>query len=247
MTKPFPTKNLRFFVTAPTPCPYLPGRRERKVFTALDGPEAGALHDALTHSGFRRSQSIAYRPSCEGCEACIPARVPVERFDFGRRWRRVLTRNADLTRHLRPAEATGEQYQLLRRYLKSRHAGGGMTGMSMADYAAMVQESAVRTHVIEYRHSGGALKGELAAAALVDVLRDGLSLVYSFFEPGAPERSLGAYTILDHIAQARAAGFAYVYLGYWIPGSEKMNYKAEFKPLELLLGGEWRDYEPVQF
>lgn len=247
MTKPFPTKNLRFFLTAPSPCPYLPGKRERKVFTALDGLDAEGLHDVLTNAGFRRSQNIAYRPSCDGCEACISARVPVERFEFSRRWRKIMSRNADLTRTLRPAEATEEQFWLLRRYLTSRHAEGGMADMMFSDYASMVEETAVHTHIVEYRKSGGDKAGELVAAALVDVLGDGLSLVYSFFDPTEAKRSLGVYTILDHIQQSRAAGFAFVYLGYWIPGSEKMEYKASFRPLELLLGGEWRPYEPVEF
>ena len=247
MTKPFPTKNLRFFLTAPSPCPYLPGRLERKVFTALDGAEAGVLHDMLTQAGFRRSQNIAYRPSCAGCESCVSARVPVEQFSFSRRWRKIMARNADLARSLRPADATEEQFALLRRYLASRHAEGGMAEMSFGDYAAMVEETAVRTHIVEYRYTDPDRSGELAAAALVDVLSDGLSLVYSFFDPCQAKRSLGVYTILDHVQQARAAGFPYVYLGYWIPGSEKMQYKAEFRPLELLLGGEWRPYEPVEF
>jgi arginine-tRNA-protein transferase len=247
VTKPFPTKNLRFFLTAPSPCPYLPGKRERKVFTALDGLDAEGLHDVLTHAGFRRSQNIAYRPSCESCEACISARVPVEHFIFNRRWRKIMAKNADLTRTLRPAEASDEQFRLLRSYLNSRHAEGGMADMSFGDYAAMVEETAVHTHVVEYRHSDEARRGALAAAALVDVLGDGLSLVYSYFDPDEVRRSLGIYTILDHIQQARAAGFAYLYLGYWIPGSAKMDYKASFRPLELLLGGEWRPYEPVQF
>jgi len=247
VTKPFPTKNLRFFLTAPSPCPYLPGRKERKVFTALDGIEATELHDVLTNAGFRRSQNIAYRPSCDACDACISARVPVEKFEFSRRWRKIMLRNADLTRALRPAQATEEQFFLLRRYLASRHADGGMAEMSFTDFAAMVEESAVHTHIVEYRYSDGPNKGELAAAALVDALGDGLSMVYSFFDPDEGRRSLGIYIILDHIQQARAAGFGYLYLGYWIPGSDKMHYKAEFRPLELLLGGEWRPYEPVQF
>ena len=247
MTKPFPTKNLRFFLTAPSPCPYLPGKRERKVFTALDGADAESLHDLLTDSGFRRSQNIAYRPSCEGCDACISARVPVERFEFNRRWRKIMARNADLTRALKPADATPEQFALLRRYLNSRHAEGGMADMTYNDYAAMVEETAVRTHIVEYRYSSGPERGRLAAAALIDVLADGLSMVYSFFDPNENRRSLGVYTILDHIQQARAAGFAHLYLGYWISGSEKMEYKAQFRPLELLLAGEWRPYEPVQF
>lgn len=247
MTKPFPTKNLRFFLTAPSPCPYLPGRKERKVFTALDGIEATELHDVLTNAGFRRSQNIAYRPSCDACDACISARVPVEKFEFTRRWRKIMLRNADLTRALRPAQATEEQFLLLRRYLSSRHADGGMAEMSFTDFAAMVEESAVHTHIVEYRYSDGPNKSELASAALVDALGDGLSMVYSFFNPDDARRSPGVYIILDHIQQARAAGFGYLYLGYWIPGSDKMHYKAEFRPLELLLGGEWRPYEPVQF
>ena len=248
MTKPFPTKNLRFYLTAPTPCPYLPGRRERKVFTGLVGVNACGLHDMLTHAGFRRSQNIAYRPACDGCESCISARVAAHRFTFTRRWRRILTRNADLSRSLRPAEATPEQFDLLRRYLRSRHADGGMADMTLGDYVAMVEETAVRTHIVEYRYTErGPLRGALAAAALVDVLGDGLSLVYSFFDPEDVRRSLGVYTILDHVQQARAAGFPHVYLGYWIPGSDKMAYKAEIRPLELLLAGEWRPYEPVEF
>ncbi len=158
-----------------------------------------------------------------------------------------MLRNADLTRALRPAQATEEQFVLLRRYLASRHADGGMAEMSFTDFAAMVEESAVHTHIVEYRYSDGPNKGELAAAALIDALGDGLSMVYSFFEPDDARRSPGIYIILDHIQQARAAGFGYLYLGYWIPGSDKMHYKAEFRPLELLLGGEWRPYEPVQF
>lgn len=244
MTKPFPTKNLRFYLTAPSPCPYLPGRRERKVFTALDGLDAGNLNDVLTNAGFRRSQNIAYRPACDGCEACVSVRVIAEQFDFTRRWRRNIARNADLARSLRPADATEEQFWLLRRYLTSRHAQGGMAEMTMSDYAAMVEETAVRTHIVEYRYTSGPDCGELAAAALVDVLQDGLSLVYSFFDTREPKRSLGVYTILDHIQQARAAGFPHLYLGYWIPGSEKMDYKAEFQPLEVLSSGEWKRFTP---
>jgi arginine-tRNA-protein transferase len=248
VTKPFPTKNLRFYLTAPSPCPYLQGRRERKVFTALDGPDASELNDTLTHAGFRRSQNIAYRPACEGCESCISARVTADRFVLSKRWRRIIARNGDLARSLRPAEATEEQFHLLRRYLNTRHVDGGMADMSMTDYAAMVEETAVRTHIVEYRHTArGPDCGQLAAAALVDVLADGLSLVYSFFDTSDSKRSLGIYTVLDHIQQARAAGFAHVYLGYWIPGSEKMAYKTAFKPLELLLGGEWRPYKPIEF
>ncbi|MBI1250171.1 MAG: arginyltransferase [Alphaproteobacteria bacterium] len=240
MTRQFPTKNLRFYLTAPSACPYLPQRRERKVFTSLDGHDAVILNDALTHAGFRRSQNIAYRPACDHCDACISARVVANEFSMTRRWRKISARNQDLSRALRPAEATEEQFWLLRRYLRDRHAEGGMADMTLLDYSAMVEESSVRTHIVEYRYTApGPDQGELAAAALVDVLRDGLSLVYSYFDTRDTRRSLGAFTILDHIMQARAAGFDHVYLGYWVPGSEKMAYKADFRPLELLRGGHW--------
>lgn len=246
MTRQFPTKNLRFYLTAPSACPYLPHQRERKVFTGLEGPDAMGLNDALTHAGFRRSQNIAYRPACDHCNSCISARIVVDRFEMSRRWRKLALRNQDLSRALRPAEGTEEQFWLLRRYLNARHAEGGMADMTLLDYAAMVEESSVRTHIVEYRYAApGPDQGELAAAALVDVLRDGLSLVYSFFDTRYARRSLGAFTILDHIMQARAAGFGHVYLGYWVPGSEKMAYKADFQPLELLHGGIWTPFSEI--
>lgn len=245
LTRAFPTKQLRFYLTAPAPCPYLPGRRERKVFTSLEGPDAISLNEALTNAGFRRSQNIAYRPACDGCDACVSARIPVRRFDWTRRWRRVEARNADLARVICPAEATEDQFWLLRRYLTARHGEGGMADMTLLDYAAMVEESAVRTHVVEYRYTKGPDAGELAAAALIDVLRDGLSLVYSYFDPREPRRSLGSYIILDHVRQARAVRLAHVYLGYWVRDSEKMGYKGDFQPLELLRGGAWRPAPPL--
>jgi arginine-tRNA-protein transferase len=243
VTKPFPTRNLRFYLTAPSPCPYLPERKERKVFTSLDGPDASTVNDSLTHAGFRRSQNIAYRPACDLCDACVSARVVVGQFKPHRRWRRTIARNEDLKRSLRPAEATEEQFWLLRRYLLSRHGVGGMADMTLLDYAAMVEETAVKSHIVEYRFVGGVDDGELAACALVDVLRDGLSLVYSFFDTQDARRSLGSFIILDHILQAKAAGFPHLYLGYWVPGSEKMAYKAQFQPIELLRGGAWRAFD----
>jgi leucyl-tRNA---protein transferase len=247
VTRQFSTKQLRFYLTTPLPCPYLPNRRERKVFTALEGGEALALNETLTHAGFRRSQNIAYRPACEACDSCISARIPTRRFVFSRPWRKILSRNADIVRARRPAEATEEQFWLLRRYLTTRHAEGGMTEMGLLDYAAMVEETSVHTHIVEYRYQDGPAQGELAAAALVDLLRDGLSLVYSFFAPGEDRRSLGVYIILDHVLQAQAAGLDYVYLGYWVPGSDKMGYKARFRPLELLRAGAWTKFEDTSY
>ena len=247
MTRQFPSKQLRFYLTTPSPCPYLPNRRERKVFTSLEGNEALALNEALTHAGFRRSQNIAYRPACEACDSCISARIATRRFEFSRRWRKIMGRNADITRTRKPAEATEEQFWLLRRYLTTRHAEGGMAEMNLLDYAAMVEETAVHTHIVEYRYNAGPYEGELAGAAIVDLLRDGLSLVYSFFDPRDERRSLGAYIILDHVLQAKAAGLDYVYLGYWVPGSDKMGYKASFRPLELLRAGAWTPFEDTPY
>jgi leucyl-tRNA---protein transferase len=239
VTQHVPTRRLRFFLTAPTPCPYLPGREERKVFAHLplhDGPQ---VNDQLTQAGFRRSQNIAYRPACEGCDACVSARVPALEYPFSRSERRVLDRNADLVRCLVEAEATLEQFELLRRYLCSRHPGGGMADMTWPDYVAMVEDTAVRTHVIEYRKAEDCGPGELVACALVDALSDGLSLVYSFYDPAEGKRSLGSFVILDHIVQARLNTIPYVYLGYWVSGSSKMDYKARFNPIEVLRAGDW--------
>ncbi len=203
-----------------------------------DGP---TVNDSLTQVGFRRSQTIAYRPACDGCDACVSARIPVRDFSFTRSQERVLAANAGLERNLVEAEATTEQFDLLRRYLDARHPGGGMAEMTWADYIAMVEDTPVRTHVIEYRvPSADDGPGDLAACVLVDLLCDGLSLVYSFFDPRLAKRSLGRFVILDHVLQAQATGLAYVYLGYWVSGSHKMDYKAEYQPLELLKPGGWR-------
>jgi arginyl-tRNA--protein-N-Asp/Glu arginylyltransferase len=239
VTQHVPSRRLRFFLTAPTPCPYLPGREERKVFAHLPLHEGPQVNDQLTHAGFRRSQNIAYRPACEGCDSCTSARIPAGEYPFSKSERRVLDRNDDLVRHLVEAEATMEQFDLLRRYLSARHAGGGMADMTWPDYVAMVEDTAVRTHVIEYRKESDGGPGELVACVLVDALTDGLSLVYSFYDPAERRRSLGSFIILDHIVQAQLNGIPHVYLGYWVSGSPKMDYKARFNPIEVLRGGEW--------
>jgi arginyl-tRNA--protein-N-Asp/Glu arginylyltransferase len=240
VTQHFAPRQLRFFLTAPSPCPYLPGREERKVFAHLPLSDGPGVNDALTQVGFRRSQNIAYRPACESCDACISARIPAPDYAFSRSERRVLDRNKDLSRHLVEAEATMEQFDLLRRYLLARHAQGGMADMTWPDYVAMVEDTAVRTHLIEYRlPSGDGGPGDLVACVLVDILGDGLSLVYSFYEPAMTRRSLGSFVILDHVVQARAAELGYVYLGYWVPGSPKMDYKARYRPVEVLRPGGW--------
>jgi leucyl-tRNA---protein transferase len=230
----------QFFLTPGGPCPYLPGRIERKVFARLSGSLAQPLNEALTHSGFRRSQMIAYRPACDGCSACVSVRIVVSDFVPSRNQKRIQRRNTDLVRAEAPAEATREQFALLRTYLDARHAGGGMSDMGLFDYVAMVEETPVNTHIVEYRQRGdGSDQGRLMACALTDVLRDGLSMVYSFFHPGDLARSLGSHMIVDHIEAARSRGLPYVYLGYWISGSEKMDYKSKFRPLEALGPDGW--------
>jgi arginyl-tRNA--protein-N-Asp/Glu arginylyltransferase len=224
-----------FYRMPPRPCPYLTGRTEQNIFTELSGPAVAQLYDALTQAGFRRSHNVAYRPSCPGCQACVPVRVATWQFHPTRSQLRVARQNADVSESEAPGLATPEQYALFARYLSARHADGEMAGMTYADYVAMVEDSPLNTAVHEY-HDGA---GRLIGACLVDRLHDGLSAVYSFFEPAQSERSLGTYMIMRLIERTRAAGLAYLYLGYWIAGSRKMAYKANFRPLEGLTSRGW--------
>jgi len=237
----------QFYVTAPQPCPYLPGRMERKLFTALQGEGAERLNDALSKQGFRRSQNVLYRPSCAECAACLSARVRVADFIPTDSQARAGRRNAHLRRRPTSPWATEEQYALFRTYLDSRHADGGMADMDLFEFAAMVEETPVRSRLIEYSEPlradrpGGSQESPLRAVCLTDILDDGLSMVYSFFDPELEKKSLGTYVILDHIQIAREMGLPYVYLGYWVPGSSKMGYKARFGALEVYRGGRWND------
>ncbi|GGF73487.1 putative arginyl-tRNA--protein transferase [Azorhizobium oxalatiphilum] len=239
----------QFYLTAPSPCPYLPGKEERKVFTHLVGERAATLNDVLTQGGFRRSQSIAYRPACEGCRACISVRIIVDEFEPTRSFRRTLKDNEDLIGTLRQPSPTSEQYGLFRSYVTARHGSGGMADMSVLDYAMMVEDTHVQTRLVEYRKRGpdtrinGRGTGDLIAVALTDVLGDGLSMVYSFYNPNVQERSLGTFLILDHIAKAKEMGLPYVYLGYWVNGSRKMDYKRRFTPQERLSPHGWERVE----
>ena len=226
----------QFYVTAPQKCPYLDGRRERKLFTALQGEQAEKLNNALSKQGFRRSQNVLYRPSCADCAACLSARIRVANFAPQRRHRRILRRNAGLARVSRSAWATEAQYDLFRRYLDARHADGGMADMDVFEFAALIEETPVRSRVVEYRDSDDTL----AAVCLTDILDDGLSLVYSFFDPDRTADSLGTHVIIDHMTLAREAGLPYVYLGYWVPGSTKMGYKAHFPAIEVYVDGQWK-------
>jgi leucyl-tRNA---protein transferase len=240
-----PRDTPQFYLTSPTPCPYLPGQTERKVFTHLVGRRARDLNDVLTQGGFRRSQTIAYRPACEGCRACISVRVPVDEFRPSRNMKKVLRANADILGEMRANKPSSEQYSLFRGYLDARHGAGGMADMTVLDFAMMVEDSHVETTVVEYRRHGpdsaitGRGQGPLVAVSISDVLGDGLSMVYSFFEPDEEHRSLGTLMILDHIERARALGLKYLYLGYWVKGSQKMDYKGRFTPQERLYPEGW--------
>ena len=225
----------QFYVTAPQPCPYLEGRMERKLFTALQGDGAQRLHDSLSKQGFRRSQNVLYRPSCADCAACLSARINVNDFTASKSQRKTIKRNQHLMRRATSPWATEEQYELFRRYLEHRHANGGMADMDTFEFAAMIEETPIRTRVVEYSDE----EGNLIAVCLTDVLDDGVSMVYSFYDPDLPRQSLGTYLILDHIEIARENGLPHVYLGYWVPGSSKMGYKAAFSGLEVYTAGQW--------
>ncbi len=227
----------QFYVTAPQPCPYLQGRMERKLFTALQGEGADRLNNSLSQQGFRRSQNVLYRPSCAECSACLSARIDVSAFRPTKSQKRAARRNTHLSRRASSPWATEEQYALFRRYLDARHADGGMADMDVFEFAAMIEETPIRSRVVEYSDPAAQ---ELIAVSLTDVLEDGVSMVYSFYTPDQPQASLGTWMILDHIEIARENGLPYVYLGYWVPGSPKMGYKSRFAGLEVFFGGNWQ-------
>ncbi len=236
MTYKPPRRPQFFYTTAPLPCPYVSGRTERKVVTEISGPDAESVHDRLSRAGFRRSHNIAYAPVCPSCQSCVPIRIPVAAFEPDRPFRRIVKANADLDGFEVPARATTEQFQLFQRYQQARHGDGDMATMSFYDFRAMVEDTPIDTFMIEYRDA----QERLVGACLADRLADGLSAVYSFFAPDLDRRSLGTFAILWLIERAKAVGLAHVYLGYWVPESRKMAYKARFRPSEILAGGVWR-------
>lgn len=231
---------LPFLVTTEMPCPYVPGRSERKVVTELAGLRAVATYELLSRAGFRRSHSIAYRPACTGCAACVPVRVVVGGFVPGRGLRRIAARNDDVAAFVQPNRGTPEQYQLFTRYLESRHGDGEMVGMRFHEYRSMVEDSPIDTKLVEFRDG----TGQLIACCLADWAADGISAVYSFFDTSAPRRSLGSYVVLWLIDTARSQGLDYIYLGYWVGESRKMAYKTRFRPLEGFGPDGWRALSP---
>ena len=225
-----------FYTTAPLPCPYVPGRTERKVVTEITGPESESVHDRLSRAGFRRSHNIAYAPVCPGCSACLPIRIPVASFHPNRTQRRIARANPAVEGFPTPARASAEQFQLFQRYQQARHGDGDMATMSFYDYRAMVEDTPIETWLVEFRDPDQRLLG----ACLTDRLGDGLSAVYSYFAPDLERRSLGTWAVLWLVERARALGLPYVYLGYWVKDSRKMAYKAQFRPCEILTAGQWR-------
>jgi len=225
------------FRTPPMPCPYLPGRTERHVFAEIGGGGAAPLYDRLSRAGFRRSHRVAYRPACPNCTACVPVRVAVDRFEPTRSQRRVLRDNRALAAAESPALATPEQFRLFNRYQHSRHGDGEMARMTFDDYRAMIEDSTIGTAVMEMRDGSG----KLYSACLFDRLGDGLSAVYSFFDPDESARGLGTHAVLWLIERARLEQRPFVYLGYWIADSRKMAYKTRFRPLQALQQGLWSD------
>jgi arginyl-tRNA--protein-N-Asp/Glu arginylyltransferase len=225
-----------FYRTAALPCPYVAGRIERKLITELTGQEATGLYNALSRAGFRRSHHLAYRPACAGCAACVPVRIPVADFTPSRSLRRIERLHRDLAVRIAEPRATLEHYRLFARYQRSRHTESDMASMTFGDFRAMVEDSPVPCRLLELRHQQQGLLG----TCLIDLLDDGLSAVYSFFDPEEPRRSLGTFLIMALIAEAQRRALPYAYLGYWIAESPKMAYKARFRPLEGLGSEGWR-------
>ena len=221
-------------------CPYLPGREERNVIAELNGPDPQGLYEAAVQAGFRRSHDIIYRPACPGCDACIPIRVAIGRFRPRRSLARVWRRNAALAATVAPPRATLEQYALFSSYQTRRHPGGGMDGMGFHEFRELMESSPVGTFSVEFRDAQDGLQ----AVMLADEAGDGLSAVYSFFDPDDATRGLGTFMVLWLIEHARARNLPHVYLGYWIEGSAKMSYKGRFRPLEALGPAGWGPFEP---
>ena len=231
-----------FFITAPLPCPYLEGRIERRMVTDLLGRDAASLHDTLSKVGFRRSHGLVYAPICQDCSACLAVRTVVDEFAPSMSQRRVLRTNEDVTGSEVKAIATSEQFELFSRYQDRRHAGGDMATMDFFDFQALIEETPVETFLQEFRSGDG----DLIGACLIDSLGDGVSAVYSFFDPDLKRRSLGTFMILKLMETASARNLPYVYLGYWVNGSRKMVYKDKFRPLEYYDGKIWQSLEQLR-
>jgi arginine-tRNA-protein transferase len=225
---------LKFFATPPHTCSYLDDRRATTLFVDPAAEIDNAMYSALSALGFRRSGRHVYRPHCDGCTACIPVRIPAAHFAPRRRQRRILAKNDDLTVRIAPAELTDENYALYARYIIRRHADGDMFPPSPDQFRSFLLCEWSDTRFVEMR-----LGDRLVAVAVTDHVHDGLSAIYTFYDPDLPKRSLGMYGILWQISHAHATGRPYVYLGYWIKQCQKMSYKTDYRPLEMFVGERW--------
>ena len=226
--------NIRVYQTVEHACGYWPDRNARDLVLDPVDPSLPALYGSALAMGFRRSGNHVYRPHCAGCQACTPVRIPVERFQANRAQRRCLSRNADLQVDVARALRTNENFELYRRYVSGRHAGGGMDDPSPADFDGFLACEWSPTRFLEIRKDR-----QLLAVAVTDVLADSLSAVYTFFDPALSARGLGTFAILSQLGYARQAGLDYLYLGFWLRDHPKMDYKQRFRPLEHLSGRDW--------
>jgi|TARA_B100001741_G_scaffold72307_1_gene58248 Putative arginyl-tRNA:protein arginylyltransferase len=227
-----------FFITEPSPCPYLQGKKERRLIADTRGCDEAVVQSLLSENGFRRSHDVLYTPFCEDCKACLPVRVRADLFTPSKSQRRVLSVNKSINVKKMSAHATTEQYSLFSKYQSTRHINSDMSNMDFIDYKAMIEETSTNTCIFEFRNSK-----RLIAVCLVDEMIDGLSAVYSFFDPFYKKYSLGTMMILSLVNECKKNNLMHVYLGYWVQNSPKMSYKQNFSPLEYFNGSSWQDFD----